>query len=118
MVDLKVVSFVTTCTVFVAFVAVVLQAAFEAQRLSKLTTIVTSLVHLEHNLPQPRSVRPRIAIGYGSCSDLYVNAPQFLNYSSAVDIDGDRSYLLDDITNENELLQSFGYYFRNGAATE
>lgn len=116
MIDLKVVSLITTCTVFVAFIAVVLQAVFEAQHLNKLTTIVTSLVHLEHDAYQDDKPR-RIAIGYGSCSDLYVNAPGFLNYSN-VDLRSDPQFLLDDITSENELLLSFGYYFKNGAAAE
>lgn len=118
MVTVKLVSFVTTCTVFIAFISVILQAYIESQSLAKLTTIITGLVHLEYSVgANDRPVKPRIAIGYGSCSDLYVSATTFLNYSN-FDGSRDRDYLLDDITNENELLQSFGYYFKNGAAAE
>lgn len=118
MVTIKVVSFVTTCTVFVAFVSVILQAYIESANLSKKTALVSELTKLEHNVDMTaaRGKHPRIAVGYGSCSDLYLTAA-ILNFSK-IDTLRDQGFLLGDITNENELLQSFAYFFNNGAAAE
>lgn len=119
MVTIKVVSFVTTCTVFVAFVSVVLQAYLESAHLSKVTALISELSKLEHNIDVKAASgrQPRIAVGYGSCSDLYVSAKALLNFSN-IDTTLDQGYLMGDITNENELLQSFAYFFKNGAAAE
>ena len=48
--------------------------------------------------------------------DLYVQATKFLDYSHFNRSDED--FLSGDITNENELLHNFGYYFSKGAASE
>lgn len=114
MVSIKVVSFMTTCTVCVAFFSVILQAYLESAQLSKVTALVSELTKLEHNIQ--RRKHPRIAVGYGSCSDLYVGAT-ILNFSK-IDNTRDQGFLVGDITNENELLQSFAYFFNNGAAAE
>lgn len=118
MVTIKVVSFVTTCTVFVAFISVILQAYLESAHLSKVTALVSELTKLEHNIEMTAARRkhPRIAVGYGSCSDLYVTST-LLNFSKT-DTSRDQGFLMGDITNENELLQSFAYFFNNGAAAE
>lgn len=118
-------SLITTCTVFTAFIAVILQAFWASNNLSKLTTIMHGLVTLENSNSSAYTVKPRIAVGYGSCYDLYVPAVKFLNYSddawqSNADA-GDKAtntFSVEDITSKAELLQSFGYYFRNGAASE
>lgn len=118
---MKYASLITTCTVFIAFVAVILQAFRESNNLSKLTTIVHGLITLEHSNSSAYTVTPRIAVGYGSCYDLYVPAVKFLNYSDDAWQSTARvtdTFSVDDIASENELLQSFGYYFQNGAASE
>lgn len=59
---------------------------------------------------------PRVAVGYGACTDVYVNAVDFLNASElSEDLPWESS---DKITNKEELLQSFGYFFSRGAAAE
>lgn len=122
----KYASAITTCTVFTAFIAVILQAYWASHNLSKLTTILHGLIYLENSNSSVITIAPHIAIGYGSCSDLFVPAVKFLNFSNELyqslpinNVDAnDESYSVEDITSEEELLKSFGYYFSNGAASE
>lgn len=125
--SMKYASTITTLTVFTAFIAVIFQAFWASYNLSKLTTILHGLIYLENSNSSTFTVKPNIAIGYGSCSDLFVSAVKFLNYSNELytipinDVESsidDKSYSVEDITSEEELLKSFGYYFRNGAASE
>ncbi|XP_046750171.1 ADP-dependent glucokinase isoform X2 [Diprion similis] len=58
--------------------------------------------------------RPKVAIGYGICTDVYIDAKYLLKYSN--DIGFPEHF--DEITTEEELLKSFAYYFRHGAAAE
>lgn len=133
----KFISFATTCTLIVAFGSVLFQAYIESQNLSHITAIASGLVRLEHDETvqvvrrTPRrgggSVGdvsdaefpklPRVAIAYGSCSDLYVDVSWFLNYTETGQTN-EAADIPSDITNELDLLQSFGYYFARGAAAE
>jgi ADP-dependent glucokinase len=61
---------------------------------------------------------PKIAIGYGSCSDLYVRAVSFLNYTDHLKKSKLEEFNVDEITTKEEFLQSFAYYFQRGAASE
>lgn len=58
--------------------------------------------------------RPRVAIGYGVCTDVYIDAKHLLEYTDEVG----RPEHFDEINTELELLKSFAYYFRHGAAAE
>ncbi|XP_046623724.1 ADP-dependent glucokinase isoform X1 [Neodiprion virginianus] len=58
--------------------------------------------------------RPKVAIGYGICTDVYIDAKYLLKYSNDIRIPEH----FDEITTEKELLKSFAYYFRHGAAAE
>lgn len=115
MASLKYVSLITTLTVFTALFSIILQAFIESRNLQKLTTILTGLVYLEN--VNKLETSPKISIGYGSCSDLYVRATTFMNYSSYLD-GALANFAVDDVTNEQEFLESFAYYFKNGAASE
>lgn len=141
----KYVSLATTCTLIVAFGSVLYQAYLESQNLSHITAIASGLVRLEHDdavqvLPRRLQRRggstidgsapdevpllpPRVAIGYGSCSDVYVDVSWFLNYTAdsgghRTDDDDAAADVPNEIHNERDLLQSFGYYFARGAAAE
>lgn len=132
--SVKYMSMITTLTVFTAFISMILHVYLESRDLNKLVTILTGLVALEkiHNNNTNNILidKPKIAIGFGSCSDVYVRAVTFLNYTDLIDDqqktinDGGGGgmktdeFHVDDITNEQELLQSFGHYFRMGAASE
>lgn len=58
---------------------------------------------------------PRIAVGYGSCKDLVFDAHKvlkgdYMNHNCEEDVAS--------INTHDELLNSFGYYFKHGAAAE
>lgn len=122
MVNFKYVSFLSTLSLVVIFVAVLLQAYLELRNLNKLTLVLTNLVHLEHSyekiLDNGVRSKPKIAVGYGSCSDLYVTS-SFLNYTAEEVGDFQTRNMNDDeIHNEEDFIQSFAYYFTRGAAAE
>lgn len=108
---------ITTLTIFVALFAIIFQGFNSARDLQRVTLVFMHLVNLE-NVPRltkgPDAVKPKIAVGYGSCFDLYVESTSFLNYNESIansDFDG-------EINSMEELLQSFAYYFKRGAAAE
>ncbi|XP_053676196.1 ADP-dependent glucokinase [Anopheles nili] len=101
---------------FTALFAIVFQAYLASNELVRLTIILQHLRDLEVEF----LVRgPRVAIGYGSCSDLHVRATDFLEYNENIGLALNASeYSFDDIENEEEFLLNFAYYFQRGAAAE
>ncbi|XP_078046764.1 ADP-dependent glucokinase [Augochlora pura] len=75
-----------------------------------------TLIHGLERLEQKHVItsKPKVAIGYGVCTDVFVYADQLLQFSEEV---GQPEHF-DEIITELELLKSFAYYFRHGAATE
>ncbi|KAJ8683852.1 hypothetical protein QAD02_019644 [Eretmocerus hayati] len=78
----------------------------------KLHAVLKGLENLESRYKV--SPRPRVAIGYGICTDVYIEAGNLLEYSEHL---GQPQHY-DEISNKEELLKSFAYYFRHGAAAE
>ena len=78
----------------------------------KLHSVLQALQDLEDR--HTVSPRPRVAIGYGICTDVYIEASNLLEYSEEI---GQPEHF-DEISNKEELLKSFAYYFRHGAAAE
>ncbi|KAM3958759.1 ADP-dependent glucokinase [Aphomia sociella] len=58
--------------------------------------------------------QPNVALGYGACHDLFVNATSLLDYR---DLKGNPKHF-DEIGNKDEFLKSFSYFFKHGAAAE
>ncbi|XP_023950737.1 ADP-dependent glucokinase [Bicyclus anynana] len=58
--------------------------------------------------------QPRVALGYGACHDLFVNATSLLN---AKDLKGSPEHF-NEISSKEEFLKSFTYFFKHGAAAE
>lgn len=131
---LKAISYVTTCTIVVAFASVLVQSYLESQNLSRIMAMASGLVRLEHDesvqivrgrrlddhRPDGFDDRPRVAIAYGACNDVYVGVADFLNYTGALKpLDGQTtSGDAKQIATVDDLLQSFEYYFARGAASE
>ncbi|XP_049545924.1 ADP-dependent glucokinase isoform X2 [Anopheles darlingi] len=112
-------SLLSTATMFGAFTAlfaIIFQAYLSSNELVKLTVILQHLRDLEVEFPV---AGPRVAIGYGSCSDLHVRAVNFLAHNETI-VSGLNftDYTFDDITTEEEFLLNFAYYFQQGAAAE
>lgn len=116
----KYLSIASTITIFVTLFAILYQGYLVSNNLRKLTNILANLIYLEHNYEKSVDLtRPKVLIGYGSCSDLYVQAPEFLNYSESL-ISGfqNRNGEDDEIITEEDFYKSFTYYFSKGAAAE
>ncbi|XP_038212402.1 ADP-dependent glucokinase [Zerene cesonia] len=58
--------------------------------------------------------QPKVALGYGACHDLFVNATALLDYR---DLKGPPEHF-NEITTKQEFLKSFAYFFKHGAAAE
>lgn len=110
--------YITTLSAFFALAATIFQGYFSSNELKHLTSILSSLTDLEYSNRSLVDV-PRVAVGYGACTDVYLNAVEFLNATEfnnpSWTEDAPPS---DKITNYKELLQTFGYFFSKGAAAE
>ncbi|XP_034176610.1 ADP-dependent glucokinase [Osmia lignaria lignaria] len=97
-------------------VLIVLFAVYYRNTENVLQKRLQALIHGLEKLENKHVVtsRPKVAIGYGVCTDVYVNAKQLLAYSKEIG----RPEHFDEINTEIELLKSFAYYFRHGAAAE
>lgn len=113
----KYASLITTISIFTALCSVIYQSYVASNELKRVTSIITNLIAIESNVTG-NSVngkgRPKVAIGYGSCMDLFVRATDFLNFTE--DIRGDSD--VDQIRSEQDLLTSFAYHFQKGVAAE
>lgn len=58
--------------------------------------------------------QPRVALGYGACHDLFVNATSLLDHRM---LSGEPRHV-NEILNKSEFLSSFAYFFKHGAAAE
>lgn len=108
--------YIATVSAFFALAATLFQGYFSSNELKHLTQILSSLTDLEHTNRSVVDV-PRVAVGYGACTDVYLNAVDFLN-ASELSATWSEDAPSDKITNEKELLQTFGYFFSKGAAAE
>ncbi|XP_003707744.1 ADP-dependent glucokinase isoform X2 [Megachile rotundata] len=97
-------------------VLIVLIAVYYRNTENVLQKRLQALIHGLEKLENKHVItsRPKVAIGYGVCTDVYVNAKQLLTYSEKIG----RPEHFDEINTEIELLKSFAYYFRHGAAAE
>lgn len=58
--------------------------------------------------------QPKVAVGYGACHDLFVNATSLLDYR---ELKGAPEHF-NEISSKEEFLKSFAYFFKHGAAVE
>ncbi|XP_030034750.2 ADP-dependent glucokinase [Manduca sexta] len=58
--------------------------------------------------------QPKVALGYGACHDLFVNATLLLDYR---ELKGAPEHF-NEISSKEEFLKSFAYFFKHGAAAE
>lgn len=117
---LRCMGWITGCSVFTAFISIIWQAFLSLQALNKTTVLLTGLLAIEGGLKRSSfEPAPKVAVGYGACTDLQINATEFLEtfYKMRVP-EVSTDFAANDVNNENEFLQSFAYYFKNGAAAE
>lgn len=81
----------------------------------RLSPVKDHLLYLEsENRVAVGILQPRVALGYGACHDLFVNATMLLNYN---ELKGSPEHF-NEISNKDEMLKSFAYFFKHGAAAE
>lgn len=120
MTSLKCISVMTTCSVFGALLAIIFQALWTLNQLNTVTLILTGLLALENvhrGGINEGYEKPKVAVGYGGCADLVVNATQLLSYPED-GVSFEKDELLSEITDEKKLIDNFAHYFENGAASE
>lgn len=59
-------------------------------------------------------LQPKVALGYGACHDLFVNATALLDSRQ---LKGDPEHF-NEISTREEFIKSFAYFFKHGAAAE
>ena len=79
---------------------------------SRLDTVLNSLLIQEKSVQVSAPVK--IAVGYGACKDIFVDAKHVL--ADKLPQKSPQNY--NEITNFEELLQMFAYFFSHGAAAE
>lgn len=107
---LKFGSFLSLCIVFYA----VFYRKYEDEDL-RLSSVKEHLLYLENQNKVAGGVyQPKVALGYGACHDLFVNATLLLNPE---DLKGGPEHF-NEISSKEEFLKSFTYFFQHGAAAE
>ncbi|XP_066536560.1 ADP-dependent glucokinase [Hoplias malabaricus] len=82
----------------------------------RLDTVLSSLLRAEQKVGMNNIARPRVAIGFGGCVDIIVDAVTLLKKIGLQPADQPLHH--DYIENEEQLAQSFSYFFAPGAASE
>lgn len=75
---------------------------------SELGSILRGLIDVE---TPDRIRKPKVAVGYGACMDVFANARDVLEFQES---DSHPRTLNTDV----ELMQAYTYFFRHGAAAE
>lgn len=110
MAEVPVKSIVSLCVVFYAIFY--RKGNLEDVRLSD---VKENLLYLEtQNKVASGIFQPKVALGYGACHDLFVNATSLLNPE---ELQGNPEHF-NEISNMEEFLKSFTYFFKHGAAAE
>ncbi len=81
---------------------------------SRMSAVLDSLLTQETQISETLLPRPRVAIGYGSCTDVFVNAADLLEDVAVPE--KPRHY--NHIGDRTQLYEMFAYFFQHGAAAE
>lgn len=78
----------------------------------RLNSILEGLVKVEKQCSV--DTRPKVAVGYGACNDLFIDGKELLKYDAVAE----NPEHFNDISSTEELLKTYAYFFRHGAAAE
>jgi len=78
----------------------------------RLNSVLAGLVNVEKECSV--NIRPKVAVGYGACNDLFIDAKELLKYDDAAQ----NPEHFNDINSAEKLLKTYAYFFRHGAAAE
>ncbi|KAJ9578303.1 hypothetical protein L9F63_005469, partial [Diploptera punctata] len=96
----------------VALVAYYYRGFVEKELSNRLISVLEGLERVEKDHPVDR--RPKVAIGYGACNDLFIDGKQLLKYDDSAGTPEHFNF----ISSIDELLKTYAYFFRHGAAAE
>ncbi|KAM8894473.1 ADP-dependent glucokinase [Spinachia spinachia] len=103
-------------SLFVVLLAVWLRSPDDAVPSDRLDAVLSSLLRAEGKVGVNDVAKPKVAIGFGGCVDLIVDAVMLLNKISLPPTDQPLHH--NYIENQVQLAQSFAYFFAPGAAAE
>uniref|UniRef100_A0A1B6MRT9 Carbohydrate kinase PfkB domain-containing protein n=1 Tax=Graphocephala atropunctata TaxID=36148 RepID=A0A1B6MRT9_9HEMI len=106
----KVLTVGTLCSALFVFISIYFNTSPDDELSIRLKYVLQGLIDVENKF---KSESPKVAVGYGACNDLFVEGKQFLEYDISV-----TPKHCEDINSEDELKNTFGYFFRHGAAAE
>jgi ADP-dependent glucokinase len=78
----------------------------------RLNLILEGLVKVERQCSV--DISPKVAVGYGACNDLFIDGKELLKYDGVAE----NPKHFNDISSVEELLKTYAYFFRHGAAAE
>lgn len=116
----KYVGLATACSILVGLLSKVYKAHVSLRLLHRMTFLLVGLLTLEHSARRPLNApKLKVAVGYGACTDLIINATEFVPYLPKFDyLHFQPDYSISDVNTIEKFIKTFGYYFRKGAATE
>ncbi|XP_061881902.1 ADP-dependent glucokinase [Entelurus aequoreus] len=103
-------------SLFVLFLAIWFRSPDRGVLDDRLDTVLSSLLRAERKVGINDVARPKVAIGFGGCVDLIVDAVSLLNKIGITPADQPLHH--DVIDSAEQLSQSFAYFFAPGAAAE
>lgn len=78
----------------------------------RLNSVLEGLVKVEKQCSV--DTRPKVAVGYGACNDLFIDGKELLKYDAVAE----SPEHFNEISSTEELLKTYAYFFRHGAAAE
>ncbi|XP_061735559.1 ADP-dependent glucokinase isoform X2 [Nerophis ophidion] len=103
-------------SLFVLFLAIWYRSPDRGVLDDRLDTVLSSLLRAERKVGINDVARPKVAIGFGGCVDLIVDAVSLLSKIGITPADQPLHH--DVIDSAEQLSQSFAYFFAPGAAAE
>ncbi|PSN36343.1 ADP-dependent glucokinase [Blattella germanica] len=96
----------------IALVAYYYRGDMEEELTTKLISVLQGLERVEKETLVNR--KPKVAIGYGACKDLFIDGRELLKY----DDNAAKPEHFNGIKTYEELIKTYAYFFRHGAAAE
>ena len=102
----------TFISVLIIVIALLYRRQVDEVLKDRLNSVLVGLVNVEKECSV--DIRPKVAVGYGACKDLFIDAKELLKYDDAAQ----NPEHFNDINSVEKLLKTYAYFFRHGAAAE
>lgn len=105
------------CSLLAIFVAYIYNKQYVEDVLTeRLYTVTEGLLKVEQKYTAQSRVSPKVAVGFGACKDLFTDGLKLLKRLNEEHTDRPRHH--NSIANTEQLLRTFSFFFRHGAAAE